>query len=87
MDNLCNWRFCLVDWCGIFKWSGGSIDHLLLHCSYAQEIWSMVFCLFGLKWVIPSGVLDLLDCWKGGFGWQCKADIWGAMPFCAMWII
>ena len=35
------------------------MNHLLLHYSIAYELWSMVWNLFGLQWVMPHGVSDL----------------------------
>ena len=32
------------------------VDHLVLHCSSARELWSMVFSLFGIQWTMPKGV-------------------------------
>ena len=49
------------------KRSGESVDHLLLHCPFAFEMWSMVFCLGGFCWVMPQRVVDLLDCWSCNF--------------------
>ncbi|XP_065619589.1 dynamin-related protein 3B [Quercus suber] len=42
-----------------------SIDHLLLQCSMATNIWSFAFTLFRLAWVMLKSVLDLLECWEG----------------------
>ena len=39
------------------------IDHLLLHCPVAQELCWMIFSLFGVQWVMPRGVMNLLECW------------------------
>lgn len=50
-----------------------TINYLLLHCPAAQELWSMEFILFGVSWVTPRGVLDLLAVGKPGLveaiGW------------------
>ncbi|GFZ09197.1 hypothetical protein Acr_20g0010050 [Actinidia rufa] len=36
-----------------------SVDHLLLHCKLASELWNEVFSIFGVKWVMPrSGILS-----------------------------
>ena len=45
-----------------------SIDHLLLHCPFAWDLWSMVLGLFGVSWVMPRTVLGLIGCWQGSFG-------------------
>ena len=44
------------------KRCGESVDCLLLHFPIAYDLWSMVFCLFGIHWVMSykvSGVLRL----------------------------
>jgi hypothetical protein len=48
MDNLQKHGLILVDWCCMCKRSGESVDHLL-YCSFAQELWSMIFGLFGVN--------------------------------------
>ena len=42
------------------KGCGESINHLLIHCPIAYEMWSMIFFLFGICWVMPQRVVDLL---------------------------
>ena len=58
------------------KRCGDSVDHLLLHCPIAYEMWSMIFCLFGICWVMPQRVVDLLDCWSCNFRRHCNIVIW-----------
>ena len=41
------------------KCNGESVDHLFLHCPAAMDMWSMVFGLFGVSWVIPQSVVEL----------------------------
>ena len=50
------------------KCNGESVDHLFLHCLVAMDLWSMVFGLFGVSWVMPQFVVGLLACWQGRFG-------------------
>ena len=56
---------CVRDVC---KKCGESVDHLLLYCPIAFELWSSVFCLFGLHWVMPHLVFDFFESWQGKFG-------------------
>ena len=56
IDNLRKRHFVVLEWC--FMWCGESVDHLLLHCPIAYEMWSMIFCLFGICWVMPQRVAD-----------------------------
>jgi hypothetical protein len=58
----------VIDWCYMCKSSGETMDHLLLHCPIAQQLWTMVFSLFVVQWVMPKSVMDMLACWQGWFG-------------------
>ena len=58
-DNLCKRRVLVLDWCYMCKRCGESMDHFLLHCPIAWELWHLVFCLFGIHWVTPHTVIEL----------------------------
>ena len=75
----------VLEWCCMCKKGADSVDHLLLYCPFAREIWSMVFGLFGVSWVMPSSVLGLLECWQGCFGKHRNFPIWRAVPHCLLW--
>jgi hypothetical protein len=51
----------VVEWFCMCKKSGESIDHLLIHCEVARALWSSILNLFGIEWVMPRRVIDLLD--------------------------
>ena len=59
----------LVNWCCMCREDEETIDHLFLHCKVANELWDLVLSLFGMHWVMPRRVVDLLACWQGGLGW------------------
>jgi hypothetical protein len=42
-----------------------SIGHLLFHCEVAIDLWSSPFKLFGVFWVMPRRVSELLVSWGG----------------------
>ena len=63
------------------------MDHLLLHCSLPYELWSLVFCLSGLHWVIPLKVIELFESWQGKFGQHHNIDFWRLVLHCLMWCI
>jgi hypothetical protein len=58
----------VIEWCCLCKKSGESIDHLLLHCEVARDLWSYILILFGVEWVIPRTVLELLKSWGRRLG-------------------
>ena len=69
------------------KVGGESVNHLLLHCPVALELWDLVLALFGVAWVMPKGVEELLCCWAGRFGKSRAGAIWKIIPHCLMWCI
>ena len=62
IDNLRKRNLIVIDWCCMSKRSGETIDYLLLHCFMARELWTMVFSLFKVQWIMPKSVLLLLAC-------------------------
>uniref|UniRef100_A0A2N9EHP5 Reverse transcriptase domain-containing protein n=1 Tax=Fagus sylvatica TaxID=28930 RepID=A0A2N9EHP5_FAGSY len=86
-ENLRRRGIVLGSWCCMCKASGESVEHLLLHCPYAKEMWDMVFALFGIQWVMPRGVLALFECWQGNFGGHQNIVVWRAVPHCVMWCL
>ena len=40
--------------------AGESVVHLLLHCGEVSRLWSFAFRSFGVSWVLPKRVSDLL---------------------------
>jgi hypothetical protein len=61
------------------KKNGESVDHLLIHCEVATQLWHYIFTLFGNEWVMPQKVLDLFACWNhvGGGGGGILLKLFG----------
>ena len=70
-------RYCLC--CN----NAESVDHLLLLYPIAHSLWMYMIWLFGIKWVMPSSVVDLLFCWYHWLG-KHSSDIWDLVPSCLM---
>ena len=56
----------LAGWCCMCKNAEESVDHLLLHCWAARQLWHFVFKFVGIAWVLPVHVSNLLL--VGGIG-------------------
>ena len=69
------------------KADGESVDHLLLHCVYAKELWDLVLAMFGMCWVMPGSVREPFASWQGKMGKHLKHMIWRAVPHCVMWCL
>uniref|UniRef100_A0A2N9GH27 Reverse transcriptase domain-containing protein n=1 Tax=Fagus sylvatica TaxID=28930 RepID=A0A2N9GH27_FAGSY len=83
-DNLMKRGHVLAAWCCMCKKDWETVDHLLLHCEVASTLWGIVFQRFGIQWVLPAKVIDLLYGWFNGFG-KHSSDIWNLVPHCLMW--
>jgi hypothetical protein len=46
-DNLRKRNVIVIEWCCLCKKSGESVDHLLLHCEVAQDLWSYILIYLG----------------------------------------
>jgi hypothetical protein len=54
----------VVNRCWLCEMEGESVDHLLLHCATASALWNAFFFVrFGLCWVMPRSVKELIACW------------------------
>ena len=86
IDNLRKKNMVLINRCGMCKRDEETIDHLLLHCECAQVLWNAFFNHFDLAWAMPSGVVNLLQCWWSG-GRPSSAVVWKMVPHCIMWCL
>lgn len=81
LDNLRKWHVIVINICYLCKKIGESMDHILLHSDVAFALWSILFGCFGMSWVMPRRVVDLLACW-----WSSRrlmsATAWKMMPIC-----
>jgi hypothetical protein len=53
----------VINKCCMCKKTGKFVDNLLLHCDVTSAMWSVLFSRFGMSWVMPRQVFDLLACW------------------------
>ena len=85
-DNLIKHGYVMVGWCCICKGAWETVDDLFLHCGVIREVWSFVFRSFGVDWVFPDRIMDLLFGWWNWFG-KNSSGIWNLVPPCLMWTI
>ena len=86
IDNLVKRNLHLVNSCCLCRCDGETVDHLLLYCKFANALWSEVFLMFGIQWVMPRMVVSLLCAWENYLGIH-SSSIWNMVPACLMWLI
>ena len=85
-DTLRGRGLVFVNWCIMCRSKGETVDHLLLHCGKAYQLWSLVFRSFGFSWVLPRSVADTLFGWWNWLG-KHSSSIWNLAPLCIMWCL
>ena len=75
----------VLDWYCMCKKDGESINHFMLHYHVGRELWDMVFSLFGIHWVMPLQVVDLLASWLYKCSRHKSMVIWSTIPHRLMW--
>lgn len=73
-----------MDWCCMYKLNGESMDHLLLHCIIAKDLWDLSLCLFGVTWLMPNSIIAMLASWKGKLGNHRSGKLWTTALSCLM---
>ena len=71
--------FNFVDWCIMCRSNGETVNHLLLHCGKAFQLWSLVFRSFGISWVLLRSIVDTLFGWWNWFG-KYSSRVWNLAP-------
>ena len=86
LDNLMLRSRPLANRCYMCYCNAESMDHLLFSCPIAYSLWMYMIRLFGIDWVMPGSVVDLLFCWYHWLG-KHNSNIWNLVPGCLMWPI
>ncbi|KAI8534893.1 hypothetical protein RHMOL_Rhmol10G0132200 [Rhododendron molle] len=77
----------IVNKCCMRKRDAETVDHLLIHCPVAWELWSVVFSWFGLRWAMSRNVMELLIAWNGARVGKRRKCAWAMIPLSLMWTI
>ena len=86
-DTLRKRGIIITVWCFMCKNHQENLNHLFIHCVVAWELCSVIFCLFGVSWMMPHSVQEMLSCWMGLFGKRSNGGTWKAVPLCLMWCL
>ena len=80
IDKLIKRNIVLVDWCCKHKDEMEIADHLLRHHLLLH------FYKFGVHWVMPSKVIDVLFCWTRLCGRHNSSNVCCVTSHCVIWI-
>lgn len=63
-----------------------TVNHLFLHCRWADQLWRIFSSLRKINWVKPRDIEQLLSCWIN-VGAATKEERWKIVPACIWWTI
>ena len=87
IDMLMRRGWSMVNRCNLCKENEESADHILIHCDKTRKLWNSLLSFFGVIWVFPNLMRNLLGEWKiKGLGKKRKA-VWRLAPICLFWCI
>ncbi|KAL4191383.1 hypothetical protein AMTRI_Chr07g29630 [Amborella trichopoda] len=64
-----------------------SNPHLFIHCSLAQDLWSLLVQLFGFQWVTPPLVTVLISSYHVPYWPKAGRTLWKAAMAATIWVI
>ncbi|CAL5358449.1 unnamed protein product [Camellia sinensis] len=66
---------------------GETDNHVLLHCPCVWVVWSKIMRWWGIQWVIPKSVDELLLWWSGLKFKKLEKKIWRIIPLAVLWSV
>uniref|UniRef100_A0A2N9GB44 Integrase catalytic domain-containing protein n=1 Tax=Fagus sylvatica TaxID=28930 RepID=A0A2N9GB44_FAGSY len=81
------WKAKVPPRVAFFVWTSALGKILTTDNLRKRRLWSVVLTLFGITWVMPRGVGDLLSCWHGPRNKSEAGKIWKMTPHCLLWCI
>ena len=85
-DNFIRRGYTMAGWCCMCRSGWETGEHLLIHCALASKLWYAVLRSFGVCWVFPNRIVDLLFGWYNSCGKHVSA-VWNLVPLCLMWTV
>ncbi|RVX09054.1 hypothetical protein CK203_013954 [Vitis vinifera] len=87
LDKLQRRGWQLPNQCFLCGCEEENVNHILLHCTVVRPLWEIVLALFGVNWVFPEKVKEMLVSWRGPFVGRKRKRIWTSIPLCIFWTV
>ena len=70
----------MLNRCYLCKKKEETSNHLIPLCKKATVLWSLIFFLFSVQWVLHSSIKRNLLSWHGAFVGKRREKAWRAAP-------
>ena len=61
------------------------VHHLFIHCNFSRNVWTTLFARFGISWVMPWSVEDLLQQWYFKCQFARGRILWKFLLYAFLW--
>ena len=82
VDMLMRRGWSMVNRCNLCKENEESADHILIHRDKTRKLWNSLLSSFGVIWVFPTSVRNLLLEWKIKGLEKKMSVVWKMVPIC-----
>ncbi|OVA02993.1 Reverse transcriptase zinc-binding domain [Macleaya cordata] len=86
-DNLAKRGMVVVNRCYLCCADGETVDHLLLHCSFANEIWTSFLAEFGIRWAFQNQVKEVFEEGISSIFAEHGNYLWRLLPYAICWVL
>ena len=87
LDRLQNQGWQLPNHCYLCGCEEENVNYILLHCTVVKVLWEIILALFGVQWVFPETVKEVLFYCRGPFVGKKRKKIWNSIPLCIFWTV
>ncbi|KAJ9673635.1 hypothetical protein PVL29_023281 [Vitis rotundifolia] len=87
LDRLQKRGWQLPNRCFLCGCEEENVNHILVHCIVVRVLWEFILVLFGVKWVFPETVREVLVSWRGPFVGIKRKKIWNSILLCIFWTV
>ena len=64
-----------------------TMEHILLWCPFIWRLWANMMRWWGMLWVIPGSIQDLLQWWDGHSFKNLSKKLWSVIPVAIFWSV
>lgn len=87
IDNLQRRGFHLPNWCVLCKKDRETVEHFLIHCEVTYQLWVFYLSFFGMYWIMPKRVIELVASWRCTSRNKVALRVWRLVPHVIFWTV
>ncbi|OVA20230.1 Reverse transcriptase zinc-binding domain [Macleaya cordata] len=86
-DNMAKRGHVVVNRCVMCRMNAESVNHLMIHCPIASEVWNIFFDGFGVRWAMHKDVSQLFQERLNKSFSKEGNHLWRLLPYAVTWTL